>query len=263
MKTVVYQSYRTQVVAPWITKCMGTVKAWAEASDYDYAFIDDSLFDRVPAWYRDKVGGQMCPMADYARLVCARELLAQGYDRTVWVDADVLVFAPDDLRVDATDSFAYCHEVWLGLDPQGEPLFYHSVNNAVTVFVKGNAYLEFFIDAAGRTVRASDVVIKTSVGTHFLSRLWRVLPFELLTNVGLFSPLLMVDIASGAGRYLPAYGRMLTRPLACANMCASLVGELRQGAVATQETYDTVIAKCLESRGEVVNRFVGAASNPK
>lgn len=258
MKTVVYQSYRTRDVAPWITTCMGTVKAWAEASGYDYAFIDDSLFDRVPAWYRDKVGGQMCPMTDYARLVCAREFLAQGYERTVWVDADVLVFAPDDLRVDKTDSFAYCHEVWLKLDPQGEPVFCRNVNNAMTVFVKGNAYLDFFIDAARRTVLANDVVKKIAVGTQFLSRLRQVMPFHLVMKVGLFNPLLMVDIASGANRYLPAYGKALVQPLACANLCGSLLGEASYGAVATQETYDTVVALCLESRGEVVNRFVGA-----
>ena len=260
MKTIVYQSYRTEGVAPWITTCMGTVKAWAQANGYEYTFIDDSLFDRVPAWYRDKVGGQKCPMADFARLVCARELMAKGYDRTVWVDADVLVFAPESLRVDVTASFAYCHEVWLGLDPQGDPVFYRNINNAVTVFVKGTVYLDFFIDAAGRTVLASDVVTKTSVSTQFLSRLWQILPFHRLMNVGLFSPLLMVDIASDAGLYLPAYGKALPQPLACANLCGSLVGELRQGVVATQETYDTVIAKCLESRGEVVNRFLPASS---
>ena len=260
MKTIVYQSYRTQGVAAWITTCMGTVKAWAQANGYEYAFIDDSLFDRVPAWYRDRVGSQMCPMADYARLACAREFLAQGYERTVWVDADVLVFAPENLRVDVTDSFAYCHEVWLGLDPKGDPVCYRNINNAVTVFVKGTAYLDFFIDAAERTVRARDAVTKTSVSTQFLSRLWQILPFHLLTNVGLFSPLLMVDIACGASRYLPAYGRALPQPLACANLCGSLVGELRQGVVATQETYDAVIAKCLESRGEVVNRFLTASA---
>ncbi len=239
---------------------MGTVRAWAEARGYDYEFFDDSLLERVPAWYRSKVQGQMCPMTDYARLVVARELLARGYERTVWVDADVVVFAPERLDVEVTDSFAYCHELGLNIDEQGVPKFWTSVNNAISVFVKGNVYLDFFIDAAERTAMALDVVPKIAISTRFLTRLRQTLPFQLLMNVGLFSPLVMNDIAKGTHVALPAYGAALKAPLACANLCGSMVGDgQRQGVLVTDSDYAAVVARCLETRGDVVNQFITQA----
>ncbi|MBC7603424.1 MAG: hypothetical protein H7255_12300 [Ramlibacter sp.] len=201
-------------------------------------------------------------MADYARLAVARELLARGYERTVWLDADLLVFAPDNLTVDVTDSFSYCYEVWLGRDKQGLLKAMTHVNNAITVFVKGNkgkTYLDFFIDAAERTAFSLDVVPKIAISTQFLTRLRQALPFHLLMNVGLFSPLVLADLAGGTSRVLPAYGAALRQPLACANLCASIVGETKHGVVITDAMCDTVVQKCLESKGEIVNRFVNAS----
>jgi hypothetical protein len=39
-------------------------------------------------------------VSDLARLTLARDYLAQGYDRALWVDADVVVFDPDALALD-------------------------------------------------------------------------------------------------------------------------------------------------------------------
>jgi len=100
MKTVVYQSYRTRDVAPWLATCQASVRDWAARAGHDYRHYGDELFDRVPDWYRAKAGSLVLPVSDLARLVLARELLAEGYDRTVWVDADLLVFDLD-LRIEA------------------------------------------------------------------------------------------------------------------------------------------------------------------
>ncbi len=67
MKTVVYQSYRTTAVAPWITRALETVRRWAEARGFAYEFFDDALFDTVPAWFRERVGGHKVIMSDPAR----------------------------------------------------------------------------------------------------------------------------------------------------------------------------------------------------
>ncbi|MRD49174.1 hypothetical protein [Caenimonas koreensis] len=257
MKTVVFQSYRTHNVAPWITTCMGTVRSWAQSRGYDYEFVDDSLFDRVPAWFRDKAAGEMCPVTDYARLVVARELMAKGYERTVWVDADMVVFAPQRLTVDVTDSFAYCREVWLGIEADGTAKAWRGVNNSISIFVKGSVYLDFFIDAAERTAQNLDVIPKIAISTRFLSQLHKTLPFKLLKNVGLFSPQVMADIAKGTRVALPAYGSVMTEKLACANLCGSMVGEGKlQRVLVTDSDYEAVVARCLETRGAVVNRFI-------
>ena len=253
MKTIVYQSYRTHDVATWITACMDTVRAWAASSGFDYEFIDDSFLDRAPAWFREKAGAEICPVTDLARLIVAREYLAIGYERTVWVDADMLVFAPGQLSVDVSRGFAFCAESWLRVGPQGRGSVTRRVNNSISVFVKGNVHLDFFIDTCSRL--AQEPTLNKLAVVRFLTDLSRILRFQLLGNVGLFSPTLMNEIATGQTKWLPDYARTLPEPLACANLCGSLVDVPVDGSTATAQTFEAVVERCLASRGDVVNRW--------
>ena len=258
MKTVVYQSYRTTNVSPWITACMQTVRAWAAANHFDYQFIDDRLFDYAPAWFRDKAAPHICPVTDLARLVLARQLLAQGYERTVWVDADMVVFAPERLTVDVGNDFAFCHEVWLATNQDKQVGYVHNVNNSITIFTQGSAtYLDFFIDACQRVALNRPELGKLDVGTLFLTQLRSVLPFRLLGNVGMFSPHTMQAIADGTEQYLRTYGQALKTPLACANLCGSLLGQQTDGITTDDRFYSAVVEKCMQTQGDVVNRFIG------
>jgi len=247
MRSVVFQSYRRHDVAPWLQTCMQSVRDWATQQGFEYHFVDDRLFDYVPAWFKDKAE-HLCPITDLARLKLARELLAQGFDRTIWVDADLLVFAPEALRINVSSQFAYTHEVWTWLDEAGQPGFQHRVNNSISVFVRGNAYLDFFIDACEQNARASARIGKLDASTRFLSQLHQILPFPLLTDVGILSPDLMTDVATGQSRLLPTYAAQLQAPLSCANLCASL-------APVGPSHYQAVIDQCLATRGAVINRF--------
>ena len=258
MKTIVYQSYRTQQVPAWITTCMGTVRAWAAQQGFDYRFYDDAFFDRAPQWFRDKAQQSVCPVTDLARLVVARELLAQGYQRTVWVDADLLVFAPQQLRVDLVQDFSFCHELWVWVDAAGALQLAHRVNNAITVFCAGNVQLAFFIDACLRIGRHKAQIGKLDVGTKFLSGLRAVLPYPLLENVGMLSPRMLQEIAHGQPLHLRRYAQGLLAPLACANLCGSLQGRPLQGVVPDDALYATVVGALLSSRGEVVNALRSA-----
>jgi hypothetical protein len=255
-RTVVYQSYRTRDVPAWIATCMHTVRTWAASRGFDYRFIDDRLFDCVPAWYRQKAGTQICPLTDLARLTLARQFLAEGYQRTVWVDADIVVFAPAALGVEVGGEFAFCHEVWLDVQPDGQTVFTRRVNNAITVFESGNRHLDFFIDACERIARPVPALDKLDVGTRFLTHLRVAMPFPLLLNVGTFSPALMHDIAGGTARYLRAYAAQLLMPLACANLCASLTGWSFDGKPSDERCYEAVVDTCLRTAGDVVNRLV-------
>ena len=167
MRTVVYQSYRTTRVSTWIESCMESVRSWAAANAFDYQFIDDRLFDSVPPWFREKAGQQICPVTDLARLVVARDLLAQGYERTVWVDADMVVFAPDRMAVKIDKDFAFCHEVWVKSDANGEPTWVQQVNNSITIFTRGSIHLDFFIDACQRIARSKTQLDRLDVGIGF------------------------------------------------------------------------------------------------
>jgi hypothetical protein len=72
MKTVVYQSFRNDTVRGPIARCVATVEAWAGARGFAYRFLGDELFERVPDWFRARVGGNRLPMSDLARLKVAR-----------------------------------------------------------------------------------------------------------------------------------------------------------------------------------------------
>ncbi len=255
MRTVVFQSYRTHNVPNWIRRCMHTVETWAASQGFVYRFIDDRLFDYVPAWFQQKCHPHICPITDLARLKLARELLSEGFERTVWVDADMLIFAPERLSVEVGSQFAYCHEVWTYADDAGHAAVSHRVNNSISVFVKGNAYLDFFIDACEQTARSLPKLGKLDASTRFLTELHAILPFPLLYNVGILSPALMTDIANGSQHFLPTYAQQLQAPIATANLCASLLDQSFKGVPMDSRCYDTVIDRCLESHGMVVNRF--------
>jgi len=257
MRTVVFQSYRTHNVPSWIPRCMRTVEAWARGQGFEYRFIDDRLFDYVPEWFKQKCRPHICPITDLARLKLAREFLQEGFERTVWVDADMLIVAPERLSVDVGSQFAYCHEVWTYPDDAGHAAVSHRVNNSISVFVKGNAYLDFFIDACEQTARALPQMGKLDASTRFLTELHAILPFPILFNVGILSPALMSDIANGNAQFLPTYAQQLRAPIASANLCASLQDQTFQGVAIDARCYEVVIDRCLESRGMVVNRFLG------
>ncbi len=258
MRTVVYQSYRTTNVAPWIARCMATVQAWAQANGFDYRFIDDRLFAYAPDWFREKAQHHVCPVSDLARLLVAKELLAQGYARTVWVDADMLVFAPQHLRLDAIREFAFCKEIWFYRDADGQAQYREGVNNAITIFTQHNRHLDFFIDACLRIADTRPQLGKLDVGTLFLSQLGQILPFQVLTNVGLFSPDLMADMLRGADDSLRSYAARLNAPLACANLCTSLQGSSVNGIVCDDALFDAVVDRCLQTQGDVINQWVQA-----
>src|SRR5687768_12761993 len=132
-KTIVYQSFRATDVPSWVEACLASARAWAEARGFAYRFIDDRFFESCPAWYREKVRDNVLLMSDLARIVLARELHREGFDRTVWVDADILIFAPDAFDVHAGDAdqpYAFCDELWVSFE-QGKFVGRRKVNNAV------------------------------------------------------------------------------------------------------------------------------------
>ena len=255
MRTIVYQSYRTTHVPAWIELCMQTVRSWATSNEFEYQFIDDRLFNYVPPWFFQKTGKEICPATDFARLAVAKELLAHGFDRTIWVDADIVVFAPDLMAMDITNDFAFCHEVWAVPDENDQAVCEHRVNNSITVFTKSNIHLDFFIDACLRIAHNKPQLGKCDVGTVFLSQLRAILPFRLLSNVGMFNPYVMSDISNGTEQFLRSYAQHMPAPLACANLCSSLLGIQLPGITADNRFYEGVLEKCLKTKGDIINQF--------
>jgi len=99
MKTIVYQSVCPDQIPDWIQTCLESVRAWSRQQNYDYALIGDEIFSIIPDWYWEKTSHQKVIATDLARLLLAKQFLKNGYDRAIWFDADVLIFAPEFLTI--------------------------------------------------------------------------------------------------------------------------------------------------------------------
>ena len=255
-QTIVYQSYRTADVPPWLETCLRSAREWAAARGFEYRYFDDRFFEFCPPWYRDAVRRNVLLQSDLARLVAARELLAEGCGRAIWIDADVLVFAPDRFDVETGHPFAFNTELWVGPDAQNRIVGWRRVNNAVCTFARGNAILDFYIDACQRIVRhkPDDALDRLGVGTQFLSTLNQLVPLPLIRCVGTFNPILMDHLARGDAAHLRAYRQGFGQPVAAANLCGSFRHAVCQGVKMEDSIYDGVVRRLLAGEGKEIAR---------
>ena len=283
LKTAVYQSYRTENVPCWISKCMETVKDWASLKGYDYHFIDDRMFSYAPDWYREKVKNNVLLVSDLARLEIAKELLASGYDRTIWVDADIVIFDLDNFNIDIEEEFAFTREIWVKHTNFFGFEYIPAVCNAVTVMLKENSILDFYIYACKKLISdpdwakkyvynnyklkmklkhrwdlwryniGSDFIPSTLVGTTFLTNLYNQMAFHLLNNVGLFSPLMMHELTKDYSKVVAQYMKTWNTPIYSANLCGSYWNK-KNDAV-----YMSVVERLLESKGDIINKYHNAS----
>ena len=267
MKTIVLQSYRTHNIPGWIATCLQSVADWAKRSGFDYVLIGDEFFDYAPAWARERCGAQIFPVTDLARLNLIRDYLDRGYDRAIWLDADVIVFAPQYMRVDTESGYAFSHEIVLSVAPDGGVrLSAPRINNAVMVFEAGHPMLEFYRFATEAILRHAPPgeIERTAVGPKFLVALNGAMPVERLTSVGLFVPKLMEDIASGGHELCAAYARQFGFPMGAANLChftrhfADEESRQRLDLV-----FERAISRLIETRGEILNAHLQKPSLPR
>ncbi len=253
-RTIVYQSFRTSDVPPWIETCMRSAREWAASRGFEYRFFDDAFFELCPAWYRERVEGNVLLMSDLARLVAARGMLDEGFERAIWVDADLLVFAPEAFQVDTGENFAFNTELWVSRE-QGKFIGWRRVNNAVCTFDRGNAFLDFYIDACQRIVRQSaEPLSRLSVGTHFLSGLHKLTPLPLIGSVGTFNPILMELLVRGDLEPLRAYRKHFGRPIGAANLCGSFRGQVVQGVKMEDPVYQGTATALLGAAGREISQ---------
>lgn len=110
----------------WVQRCLESVRAFAVTHGYTYRLLDDAaLFEGVPGAYLRtcRAHGRMATAADLGRLLRAREALASGATRVVWLDADMLIFDAVRLATDL-EAMARAHlhafgvEIWVQPGPK-------------------------------------------------------------------------------------------------------------------------------------------------
>lgn len=258
MKTVVFQSYRTESVPSWIATCMNGVRLWSASKSYDYRFLDDQFFDLLPADYRKKADGRPPILSDLARLIMARNLIFEGYEKTIWIDADVLIFDPENFDLLVEGGFCFCREIWVQPTLNGGIRVFRNVHNAVCVFLKGNSFLDFYIDACIHVIAGvSDEkgMVNQIVGPKLLSALHNMIGYPLINNVGMLSPLILQDIDRFGGVALDRLVDEIPAFMQAANLCASLAGGVIDGIDLSHALMGRVVDRLLKTRGGVLNNF--------
>ena len=259
-RTVVIQSYRPGPLPQWQRRCVESVAAWARGRGWEYRYVDDRLLEITPAWFRERCGAQKLPVTDLGRLLLMREALAEpDCGRAVWLDSDVLVFDPENLRPDAVGDYAFCREFWLWRDPGTGLRAVWAINNAVLSMSRGAPMLEFYIRACEDIVRATpaNTLEHNAIATKFPTALGNAMPLSVVPRAGLFCPALVADLAGGGEEFARAYAQHLKEPVACANLCGSLVGRTIWGVTLTEGQLEAVVETLIATRGAAVNRWCG------
>jgi len=215
-KTLVYQSFRTHNIPSWLTTCMTSVQNWAATQGYEYQFIDDSFFQVVPTWFADSVERQRHIMSDLARLEFADQYLNSGWDKVIWMDADLYIPHPSRFIIPNTSNFWLTAELWVDAENR-QPSFSKRVNNAILVFNKENFFLKYYRDACIKIIKHKKApMAHTEIGTKFLTGISHLLPQ--LKGVSLFSPFLLYSFYNKDQDLINSYLKKLESPIYAANM---------------------------------------------
>ena len=244
--TLVYQSFRNHNVPVWIQRCLESAQAWTKKEGYSYRFIDDELFEYAPDWYRQKVSDNVQLVSDISRLMLARRFFAEGYDRVIWIDADVLIFDPANFSVKTEEGVHFCREIWADADLDGNVIHQKKFNNSVCVFHQGNVFLNFYIDACLKLVAGRSNIPHVLIGTTFLTALKEIYPFPEITNVAITSPALVHDLLTDNSRFIEKYVEWHAAPVYAANLCGSMQHQVFQDVEISDSAMSVVVQKLLE-----------------
>jgi hypothetical protein len=221
MKTLVVQSYRTHDVPAWIGRCLVSVKAWADLRGYDYLLTDDSAFALCGPEYLARVGDNKRSITNLCRLELLRRAHSDGYDRAVWVDADVFVCAPDRFTIDHVGRYAFARETFIYPAGGRRWIANSTVNNCTIVVRRGEPDLDFLIVATRHVAMHRQIRHNFQVGVNLVKGLHNSLDYELLDNVGMFGPAIVLALAAGNSYLLNAQARLHGTPVFAMNLCAA------------------------------------------
>lgn len=248
MKAIVIQSHNPEALPEWVTACMATVRQWARGNDFSYRFLGEEFFCPLPAWVIAKTENRRVVATDLARLFALRESL-EAYDIAVWCDADFLVFNRNDLQLGLPQQRGFGREVWVEHDSKGRLRARPKIHNAFMYFRRGDAFLDFYIEAATRMLeRVDGDMVPQFIGPKFLTALHNLVGFHEVKTAAMFSPLVLHDILEGAGPALEILKAEQGAAIAGANLSASYVGTEGISALTINEM--TTVTEKLLSQGD-------------
>lgn len=253
-KTLVIQSHRQPPPYSWLASCTESVRKWCQQHGYEYRFYDDEIFDLLDPLIQEKFSRQKVVLTDLARLLLLKQCLREGYDRVIWLDADMLIFAPEQFCLpelwQIREGYMLGREVWVqNMAESGEAekwKAYVKVHNAFLLFDRGNHFLDFYLDQAERFLHQCETNVPPQfIGPKLLTALHNVIQCPVMESAGMLSPTVVLSLLSD-GVATAALDLMRQRskvPLAAANLCSSMVatGELSNGQM--QRLVETLLSE--------------------
>ena len=244
MKTIVYQSHSPSKLRPWMESCTESVRGWSASVGADYEFVGDELFDLIPKTLYSKFCDQPIVLTDLARLRLMLGAFKRGYQRVIWMDADILIFDPDVMEL-PTSPHAVGREVWVQ-PTKGKLQAYKKVHNAFLMTSKQDSFLPFYAEAAERLLlKVVPPVVPQFIGPKWLSAQHNISALHVMECAGMLSPLALADICAGGGAALGMTVDKHTRPLAAFNLSASCLGKTSDGICNSEADYERAVERLL------------------
>jgi hypothetical protein len=249
-ETIVIQSHAPEPPG-WLRACLDSVAAWAAGAGFAHEVAGDGFLARVPPDLRARAHGRTQVIADLARLDWCAELLAAGWSRVIWLDADVLVVDPARLTAALNPpaaGYLFGREVWVQPDARGQLRARRNLHNALLVFAPGNPVLEFYRHAARRVLARHDgPPVPQLIGPKLLTALDNMIRLEGTWAVAMASPRVVHDLAQGGGPARDLLCRETPARPAAVNLCGSLAGGERDGVALRPATLETVVNALLRT----------------
>ncbi|MBT3203645.1 MAG: hypothetical protein HOM14_04005 [Gammaproteobacteria bacterium] len=221
LKTLIIQSHKNPLPYNWLKRCLQSVKTWALKNNYEYKFLGDEIFNRVPTKILQKTQHQKVIATDLARLLALQYYLKQGYETVIWCDADFLIFDPDNFKIPDTN-YAIGREVWIQHNKDNQLKVYKKVHNAFLMFSQGNSFLDFYTETAEKLLTMNSGKMPDQfIGPKLLTALHNIAICPVLETAGMLSPLVIKDIIGNQSKPINLFILNSSEPLSAANLCSS------------------------------------------
>jgi hypothetical protein len=263
-KVCIVQAYEASTTPAWIAQCLRSVEEWAAMRGYDYQF-SPVFWSYVPEWFRERCGSELGPLTDVGRMYLLKKQFECGADYVIWVDADVVVFDPSNFIIDTSVDFFGIEEITILTFPDKKiTVSSPGLNGAVLGASHGSEQFDMYLNAIEAVVRdyPNQKIPRTIAGPQLLTQLAATNRIASLTNVGLFTPAILNEIAQGKTELSAIFSRSFGHKVAAANLCHFIRETLTEESILIyDEVMQVAINRLVASRGSIVNKYLDAPNN--
>lgn len=219
MKTILLQSCKPPPRPRWIERCLDSAAQWAERRGIPRLLIGDELFEGLPAAFMKLTRHDVLPRTDLGRLRWIERLHSEGWDRVIWLDADMFVF---DETLDFTGD-AVGREAWISNGDGDGFRVMRKVNNCILCFDAGSPHLARYLNACeAKAAGLTAPPAQRDFGPDLMTEMHFEAPFPLHADVAMFSPRVIEALAEGDGAALSAHAAAWGGAPKAANLCGSI-----------------------------------------